>query len=64
MPPTSPTTVTRRLPKQHGKRIPLTIRLTPASYLELVEAAEKSNRTISNLAVIRYEHGVAQQNNQ
>ncbi len=54
----------RRLPKQHGKRIPLTIRLTPASYLELVEAAERTNRSISNLAVIRYEHGVAQQNNQ
>ena len=63
MPPTQ-TDTPRRLPKQQGQRIPLTIRLTPASYIELVEAAEKSNRTISNLAVIRYEHGVAQQNNQ
>ena len=63
MPP-STIAAPRRLPKQHGKRIPLTIRLTPASYLELVEAAERTNRSISNLAVIRYEHGVAQQNNQ
>jgi hypothetical protein len=63
MPP-NPAATPRRLPKQQGQRIPLTIRLTPASYLELVEAAQRTNRTISNLAVMRYEHGVAQANNQ
>ncbi|MEC7118872.1 MAG: hypothetical protein VXW65_03080 [Pseudomonadota bacterium] len=63
MPP-SPNPVPRRLPKEQGRRIPITIRLTRARYIELVEAAEKSSRTVSNLAMLRYERGLAVENNQ
>jgi hypothetical protein len=52
----------RRLPKKAGGRVAVTIRMPPERYAELVMAAKHQSRTISNMAMLRYEQG-CQNNN-
>jgi predicted HicB family RNase H-like nuclease len=57
MPKTPDSTRSKRLPKIKGGRQAVMLRLSPEDHAELAANAKQQQRSLSNLAMIRYQIG-------
>ena len=61
MQPTTPDPTQKRLKKTADGRQPIQMRLTKKQHEQLAADAKKQERTMSNLAYIRYQRGCEQE---